>query len=208
MRLTLIRHAESEANRSQMIGGRSPGLTTEGVAQASRLAARVSELGWDRLIASDLPRARQTLLLAFGEQAPAELDPRWREQEVGRLEGLTLAQAQAKCPAVFDPDINTAFYARPPGGESLNDLAQRVRVALADVMSSSSGHVVIVTHGGPIRLAACLLLDLDPLRHVASFAVDNTAIGTFDIQEGHVTITRWNDVAHLGGHTSVPGALA
>ena len=199
MRLTLIRHAESEANRSETIGGRAVGLTVEGVAQASRLAVRVSDLAWDRLIASDLPRARQTVLVAFGEDAQPELDPRWREREVGRLEGTTYAEAQADCPGLFDPDINTAFYARPPGGESLDDLAQRVRVALADVMSISSGHVVVVTHGGPIRLAACLLLGLDPLRHVWSFAADNTAIGAFDIEDGHVAMMRWNDVAHLAG---------
>ena len=62
--LYLIRHGESVANVQPIVAGMrgDVGLTERGVAQADRLRERLAqgEIAADVLIASTLPRARQT----------------------------------------------------------------------------------------------------------------------------------------------------
>ncbi len=197
MRLTLIRHAESVGNRAERIRGDDHGLTPAGAEQAERLRRPVRDLAFERLIASDLRRARETVAIAFGEQANPRFDDRWRERDIGDLDGLDFEAAHAEVPGLFDITSDASFRTRPPGGESLEDVADRLWPALDELMSSSSPHVAVVAHGGPIRLAACHLLDLDPSRHYWRFTVDNTSLSRFESVDGHVNLAAWNDTHHL-----------
>jgi alpha-ribazole phosphatase len=53
-----------------------------------------------------------------------------------------------------------------PGGESLLDVAQRVRPALAELAAEFDHKTVaVVSHGGPLRVALCLLLGADITQH-------------------------------------------
>lgn len=45
-----------------------------------------------------------------------------------------------------------------PGGESVATMAKRVREALYDILKSCNGPLVIVSHGGPLRVMAGYLL--------------------------------------------------
>ena len=197
MRLTLIRHAESVGNRAERIRGDDHGLTPAGIEQAKRLEIPVRDLEFERLIASDLRRARETVTIAFGEQASPKFDDRWRERDIGDLDGLDFEAAHAALPGLFDITSDAAFRTRPPGGESLEDVADRLWPALDELMSSSWDQVVVAAHGGPIRLAACHLLALDPSRHHWRFVVDNTSLSRFERVDGHANLTAWNDTHHL-----------
>jgi broad specificity phosphatase PhoE len=184
-------------NRAERIRGDDHGLTPAGAEQAKRLGTVARDLEFERLIASDLQRARETVTIAFGEQASPRFDDRWRERDIGDLDGLDFEAAREALPGLFDITSDAAFRTRPPGGESLADVADRLWPALDEVMSSSSQHVVVVAHGGPIRLAACHLLGLDPSRHHWRFVVDNTSLSRFESVDGHVNLTAWNDTHHL-----------
>ena len=93
VRLVLVRHAESEAN----IGGRWQGqgdspLSERGKSQARALAERIARVGLqpDLVVCSDLRRASETARAAFGDAV--EVDPLWREIDVGQWEGKTRAE--------------------------------------------------------------------------------------------------------------------
>lgn len=86
-----------------------------------------------------------------------------REQHLGDWQGRTHADlAQA------EPDALAAFWAdpavrRPPGGESFGDLIARVGPVLDQLVARHPGEdVVIFAHGGTIRAACALALDLPP----------------------------------------------
>jgi broad specificity phosphatase PhoE len=73
---------------------------------------------------------------------------------------------------------------RAPGGESFADLVERVRAAIRGLIETYRGRdIVAVAHGGTIRAAIAIALDLKPQAGLA-FATDNCAITQLDFYEG------------------------
>jgi 2,3-bisphosphoglycerate-dependent phosphoglycerate mutase len=162
--LFLVRHGESGWNRERLIQGQSrmaPGLTTAGREDASGAADDLAGSGADLILASDLRRAVETALpIAARLGVPLRLESRLRERLLGTAEGRPSDQVHPHVLGVTgrrvtDPD------ARPPGGESVRQLYERVTGLLSDLLSSSPGRrLILVTHGGPIRVARAYLAGL------------------------------------------------
>ena len=206
MRITLIRHAESETNASDRAAGSlHVGLSPKGERQADLLGRRTPAFDADHFLVSDLARARLTAERGFDPSIQFQQRPLWRERHFGVIQGMRWAEASAQYPELFGAD-GDAFYAKPPEGEAWSDVHQRVVEALDDIMSSSSEDTLIVSHGGPIRLVACALLGLDPATHMWRFLVDNTSVSSFDLVDGTPILTAWNDISHLGAERSRPGS--
>lgn len=149
----LVRHGQSEWNLLRRTQGQisHPGLTVLGRRQAST-AARAIRADAERngqpvrsVIASDLVRAVQTAqIVATALAAPVHMDARWREQCLGRLEGLGYDETYAELASHrADPDAPIG------GGESEHQVTERVAAALADVVPTEA--TVVVTHGDTIR---------------------------------------------------------
>ena len=58
------------------------------------------------------------------------------------------------------------------------------------------GHVLVVSHGGPLRVMLCLLLDLPPARHW-SFHLDCAGVSVVERAPSLATISLLNDCSHL-----------
>ena len=198
MRITLVRHAESEANFSNTYGGQTDtGLTDRGRRQCAFLAQHRGRFDGARIIASDLPRATETLRLVLGSAVDATLEQVWRERDFGGADGMLADAARARYPAVFDFEGGGWFAAKAEDGESLADVDRRVRVALEEIVARDDSHVAVFTHGGPIQLSICAVLGLDPRTHMRRFNVENTAIATLQSSPWGVVVTGWNEVSHL-----------
>lgn len=119
------------------------------------LLDRVSDLAFDRLVTSDLRRAREGAEeIARARGVALHGDPRWRELDFGAWDGL---EADA-----MDSADMTAFWsnpdtAAPPGGERWSDLCARVAAAIGMLDTST----LVVTHAGAMRAALALLTGLD-----------------------------------------------
>jgi broad specificity phosphatase PhoE len=71
-------------------------------------------------------------------------------------------------------------HERPPGGESFHDLIDRVRPAVEQLTRDNPGRdIVAVAHGGTIRAALAIAMDLEPEASLA-FATDNCAVTRLD----------------------------
>src|SRR4051812_31723246 len=95
--LILVRHGESTWNADHRLQGQlDPPLSEAGRAQTVELRPLVERIGIapDRVIASDLTRARETAALLG--LAPARVDARWREIDVGEWGGRTAAEVDAE----------------------------------------------------------------------------------------------------------------
>lgn len=91
--LTLIRHAESEANASDVASTAVPGppLTAVGQEQAAKLADKLSREKFDGIYASELVRTQQTaapLAKALGKQVT--ILPGLNEIPAGWFEGISM----------------------------------------------------------------------------------------------------------------------
>ena len=144
--LFVVRHGETAANvAGQLLGRADPPLTEVGAAQARALAAALPLP--HLVISSPLRRARDTAA-AFG--VDVVVDERWNELDYGQFDGLHPSVVPAATWQQWRAE--TAFA--PPGGESLDQLGERVRSACTSLIAeASSAVVVVVTHVSPIKAA-------------------------------------------------------
>jgi probable phosphoglycerate mutase len=146
-RLILIRHGESEGNRDRVFTLTSAvPLTDRGREQvraaASWIAARYVPR---RIVASPFVRAQQTAdELAAVLAVPIEVEVDLRERSYGELAGQPYAILQTRTD--FDPGAYWLW--RPPGGETLIEVARRAGAVLDRLAAASpEDDVVVVSHG-------------------------------------------------------------
>jgi len=161
-RLVLIRHGESTWNAEERLQGQlDPPLSERGREQSRALAGMVDGLPAERIVCSDLGRARQTAELMG--LAPGRFDPRWREIDVGSWAGRTAAEIDAEGSEL------TNWRGGPrtaPDGEPWDAFAQRVSGAV-DELVAAGGSWLVVCHGGCIRVAVAHVTGADRL-HLGS----------------------------------------
>jgi glucosyl-3-phosphoglycerate phosphatase len=161
-RLILVRHGESTWNAEERLQGQlDPPLSDRGREQSRALAGMLDGVPGERIVCSDLGRARQTAEL-MGLK-PGRFDPRWREIDVGEWGGKTAAEIDAQGSEL------TNWRGGPrtaPDGEPWDAFAQRVSGAL-DELIAAGGQWTVVCHGGCIRAAVAHVTGADKL-HLGS----------------------------------------
>ncbi len=142
--LIVVRHGRTVLNAQGRLQGRIDAELDEvGHEQARRIAEAVGPV--DRVVSSPLLRARQTAL-AFGGEP--EIDERWIELDYGEFDGKTFADLPD---GTWDSWRSNLDF-RPPGGETLREVGERVREAAETlVLAASKANVVVVTHVSPIK---------------------------------------------------------
>ena len=170
-RWLIVRHGETRWNAENRVQGHTDvGLSARGVQQAEALRDRLTTWDIHAAYSSDLLRAMDTArTILQGRDATISPSPEIREFAFGRWEGLTGAQIKETDPVMFDDWRLRSETFAPPGGESVLDLADRVRRFLARVKGAhGDGEAVLVAgHGGCLTILITCLLDLRPFRQPA-----------------------------------------
>ena len=154
IRFGLIRHAQTVWNREKRIQGQldSP-LTDRGVQDARNWGKRLHRFSWDRIVCSDLGRARQTAsCIAEALDLSIACDIRLREQDWGQWEGERIADLRRSDPDLLASMEKSGWAFRPPQGESREAVWKRGCLALKDAAIGSAGkNILVVTHEGVIK---------------------------------------------------------
>lgn len=147
-RLILIRHGQSVANaEGRFTRGPFEPLTERGRLEARSTAERLlSRYAPAAIYSSPFERARQTAaVLAELAGLPVRLEEALREQFFGELHGQPYEAFRREAAA----GGAGLFRLRPPGGETLLEVAQRAGPALDRIAARHAGEeVVVVSHGG------------------------------------------------------------
>lgn len=201
----LTRHGETTWNRAGRIQGWAPTrLTDRGCDQARDLAAAVDgSHDPDRLIASDLPRARRTAdRVAAVTGLSVETDERWRERDFGRLQGFASDAIYERFPRFsLAHEGRDALTARPESGESLADTRERVLDAWTDLRADlgPSETAVVVSHATPLHAVHAAATSRDFAATLLDAEHDNCAVTEVRVEdardgdEERVTVVRAND---------------
>lgn len=182
--LVLVRHAESARNaakkdatyfadenaRSKIkgIGDHKIALTKEGVAHAKRTGAALKKRfgTFDYAYTSGYRRTEETLEGLLRAYTPKERralkvrrNPFIRERDPGYTYDMTQAEAERHFPYLREYwQTFGGYMARPPGGESLAQVSERVYLFLNSLFRDRAGQkVLVVTHGGTLRCFRALL---------------------------------------------------
>jgi probable phosphoglycerate mutase len=206
--LYLIRHGEAFGNVEPIVAGMNGdrGLTPRGVAQAERLRGRLAsgEIKADVLIASTLPRARQTAeIIQPSLGLPIVFDDEVQELMIGEADGMANGDAWAKFGI---PDFDQYPLRKiAPGGESWGDFTLRVSRALTRITSEHAGKtIVVVCHGGVIDCSFIHFFHMPGLVvPPTDFHTRNTSLTHWEwVQRRSRAMWRlncYNDIAHLQG---------
>lgn len=167
-RLALIRHGQTAWNREGRYQGQAdPPLNARGVAQAVALAERLAatpDFAPVGVYASPLRRAWQTAeILARRLGIPLWPEPRLMEIHLGSWQGVLASEIARRWPEAFARWERDPWTVRPPGGETLAEVQQRVNAALDDILQRHTGAtVVLVAHRLPLAFAKIRFQGLDP----------------------------------------------
>lgn len=206
--LYLIRHGEAVSNVEPVIAGMQgdAGLTPLGVAQAERLRDRLAasgEVAADVLIASTLPRARQTAkIIAPALGLPIIWDDEVQELRPGEADGLSLAEYRER---YGSPEYESdPFQPLAPAGESWASFLVRAAAALLRIARDyQDKRIVVVCHGGVIDASFQTFAEMNLLAPKRlDFDTRNTSITHWSRhQHGDLPprwrLMRYNDAAHL-----------
>ncbi|HEV7173019.1 bifunctional RNase H/acid phosphatase [Pedococcus sp.] len=164
-RVLLIRHGVTDftvASRLDGRGGADPSLNAQGHAQAQaagRATAHLLDGSEARVVTSSLTRARETgAAVAAAIGASPEVDADFDEQDFGDWDGASIADLVRDHPDELASLRNDPAYARP-GGESHEQLAERVIAAFERVVAAG-GTTVVVCHRKPIMVVLAHLLQI------------------------------------------------
>ena len=197
-RITLVRHGETEYNRTNRYMGRLPGgLTPEGRMQAERTGRRLARDGADALYSSPLERTVETAAFLAGALGiEARQEPGFVEIEMGPWEGRNRAEVAAEDPARWKVWLTDPTQVHVPGMESIDALRARVGEAFDRLAAAHpGGHVVIVTHYACVATTVLHAIAL-PSAAYRRFPVDNASL-TVLLLGGVTKLLRFNDTAHL-----------
>ena len=170
MKLYLVRHGQSEGNVKNLWYGVSDlPLTQLGREQARQVGEKLRDIPLAAAYASPLSRALDTARLALADRdVPLHIVPDLREQDMGELETLSVAEI-----ALLDPDYLSRLrgdwvHIVPKGGEPFDTgLAPRVAAAL-DAIVARGEDCVLFAHNGPLCYAVTYLLGL-PIENCPMF---------------------------------------
>ncbi|KRV46407.1 phosphoglycerate mutase [Wenjunlia vitaminophila] len=159
------RHGQTTWNVERRFqGSTNIPLTEVGRTQARRAARLLAALGPDLIISSDLDRAAHTadeLSAVTGLEVTHH--PGLRETYAGVWQGLTGEEIQAKHGAEYLA-WKRGEPVRRGGGELETEVADRAAPVVLRAVESlpDDGTLVVVSHGGAIRVTIGRLLGLDP----------------------------------------------
>lgn len=149
--LFLIRHPPVAVAAGVCYGASDVALATDAGPVADALRAQLPERY--RVVSSPSSRCLQ---LARALHGTPDIDPRLREISFGAWE---LQRFDDLPRTDLDRWAADVWGFRPPGGESALDMAHRAWAAWLDI-ATHDGHLVVVSHGGPLRVIAGRLTGL------------------------------------------------
>ncbi len=190
--LILLRHGQTTANAQALLQGHIDlPLDQEGTGQAIRCGVHIrSHYPNARVVSSPLQRARQT---AAAISDDVHIDERFIELNYGDWDGVALHDIDQSQWSQWRNDS----HFRPPNGESLVELDQRVRPALEELIAEArDADIVVVSHVSPIKSAITWALGVGP-EVTWRCHLDRASICRITAGPRGPALSGFNETAHL-----------
>ncbi|MEN9853586.1 MAG: hypothetical protein RL162_878 [Pseudomonadota bacterium] len=200
-RICFVRHGETNWNAERRMQGHIDiPLNANGISQAERLANALIRVkhSFDVIYSSDLERALHTAnAVARALSLDVQITPRLRERNVGKLQGLLLAEAPVLLPEIWQRHIARELDHDLGGGESIRTFHQRMQNILELFLNEHRGQSVLaVSHGGSLdmiyRIVTQQALDAERVA-----VVPNTSLNWITHDGSTWSVECWADTSHL-----------
>jgi alpha-ribazole phosphatase len=200
-KVIFIRHGQTSWNKEKKYQGHSDiSLNETGFRQAELVGKRLAKEKVNAIYSSDLLRACQTAeLIAQYHALPVIRKQDLREINFGEWEGLTYQEIMNSWPEILTTMYSQPSKTCPPQGENFDRVRQRVSRALQQcIVKHQNETIVIVSHGGTMRVILCAALGID-LDKMWFIRQDSTAINIIQYFDHQVVVSLVNDICHIKG---------
>ncbi len=157
MRILLLRHGQSEANKENIIQGHLDSTLSDlGREQAKSVGEKLleSKIVFDAVYASDLSRATETAKIVTKILGIKNIvfDERLREFSLGDYEGKNSKKLTEE-ESAFLNSCWEDHTIRVPNGETVNEFKQRIKEIFNEIVASAEkdSTILIVGHGGTLH---------------------------------------------------------
>ena len=199
-RLFFIRHGEVESAYHRVFGGTiDMELSPFGHEQAHSMAAYLQRYPFDAIYASPMKRVQQTLAaLVELQNKVATVLPGLREVDFGEWTGLSWEQVNEQFQVSAFAWLEQLEHGQISRAEPVLHFRERVDLSLQQILREQpEKNVGVVCHGGVIRMALAIVLDL-PFKKTAAFDVEYASITILDWLPGKAVVqllnfTPWRD---------------
>lgn len=197
----LVRHGATGYNDQDLFQGiLDNSLSERGKKESEMLAQRLKDEIIDIIYHSPLTRARQTAeIINQYHQAELSLVDGFIEMDMGDWEGLNFFKVVKEQAEIYQQLVSDPF-AKVPGGESFEQVFNRVKPGVDKVKASTNKGILISAHAMVNRAILGHLLGLEPLK-ARKFRMDNCAFSrllVYKTLEGeNIVVDIWNSIDHL-----------
>ena len=176
MKITLVRHAETEENYDGKLQGRRNILLNDtGRRQCKRLRERINDKKYDYCYMSPLVRCVETAMILIGDRVEMIPDKRLIERDIGEFEGKDKDLYDIE--SYWDVDTNKS----EDGVEPVSDLIARCQDFINYICDKhKDGNILIVTHNAPYRVLRHILLKHELSGNLFDNYIVNCQIEEFD----------------------------
>ena len=199
MKLYLTRHGQTDWNTAGRYQGQSDTpLNETGLRQAEQIAKRLSKETIHAIYSSDLSRAANTAQsIADFHALEIKKDSRWRELSFGDWEGMTYQEMSASSPELFEAWTKDPLTISTPNGETLAQLAKRVKAAFNEIKREHKDQtVLVVAHSGSLQSLLSVTLGVD-LNRYWQFRISQASLSEMNVYEDGVVLNLLNDISHF-----------
>jgi probable phosphoglycerate mutase len=166
----LLRHGQIQGHKEKcFIGATDAPLDDTGLSQADYWQKAFSGFPLDTVYSSRLQRCDKTARRIAGNR-PVIHTPALNEIHMGEWDGKTFEEIKACRPEEFIKRGEDLCSYRPSGGESFQDLSDRV-LPFFNPLARKKEKTLVVTHAGVIRVILCHVLNL-PLKDLFQIKPD------------------------------------
>ena len=191
-RLDILRHGETTLSHT-LRGSTDDALTQKGWQQMHQtIDNELSPHGisqqplWDVIVSSDLQRCREFASeLSQKYKLPLLINPQFQEMHFGDWEAVSTQHIYEQSPELLAQFWEQPTQFTPPKAESMQQFQQRIVLGLEKVIQQAQveqwQRVLLVSHGGVVKLLKCLALDRS-LDEILTMTAELGQLNSFNIQ--------------------------
>lgn len=201
-KIYITRHGQTDFNKKGIVQGSGvdSNLNETGRTQAAAFYQKYHNHHFDKLYVSALKRTHQSMQGFIDSNISMEILPELNEISWGVREGIPVDeegnryyQNMIKGWQEGKTDIAIA------GGESPEEVAQRLRIGMEKIMSKTNEkEVLICMHGRSLRVLLTVLFNY-PLRCMDLFEHKNLGLYLIEYTGSMFKLLKYNDTSHLSG---------
>ncbi len=199
VRICFIRHGETDWNVAKRIQGQTDiPLNETGHSQALAMAFNAAHYNFSAIYSSDLSRAYHTAQMVATRRGLEVITvAHLRERHYGIFQGITAEEGAKRHPEAHAHYVSRNLEYDFETGESLNGFAQRVGMAIDDLIRHHSGQIIAaVSHAGVLDIVYRKATGR-PLHTARDFVIPNCALNWFHFDGQGWHLEAWDDHHHL-----------